>query len=346
MHKNKQDKRTLSLLSNLKFYCSFLTVAKSIFCHCLQKKMDNVIMAKLDSIIDRAEELINKLSENKMCLYDYNRTNEYLCQSHNIRGSEKKNDVDALKNHMSITEIPPLHTHMELEGRLGKWNAKEKYFSPGVSNLFMEQALNMLNSFDSWSKVTPWSEMQDFYYMNDSGQKMRTTIFYDDDSKEIRKCHIIKTVIHRETIVVDNHINTISSTDYPDIRLSLSVEQEIDESLVPVIVEPYHVRIKQRKSFFYTPLGFSEPIWVFDMTLTWAGDSKSSAESNQYTNTPIYEIECECLSPIAYRLHKHEKKSFVAHSLIMKLLDFFHPSTDPPSVPNANTLFESLKIAH
>jgi hypothetical protein len=81
------------------------------------------------------------------------------------------------------------------------------------------------------------------------------------------------------------------------------------------------------------------------MTLTWSGESKSDAERSQRSQSPVYEVECECLSPMAYRVHKHEKKGYVARSLIMKLLDFYNPLTDPPSTPNADTLFATLRLA-
>jgi len=274
--------------------------------------MEERTLHKLESIIERAEALMDNLIDGKMIVYG------------------PDDDSQSSENSSS---------HLELEARLGHWNVEDRRFCPGVDRFFIERALNMLNSFDAWSRVTPWAEMQDFYYTDKSGQNMRTTVFYDDQSKQIRQHHIIKKVMNRETVIVKGSEN-------PDIRISLAVEQEVDESLVPEVVQPNYVRIKQRKSFFYTPLGFSEPIWVFDMTLSWSGNTKSDAERKQYSTSPVYEIECECLSPIAYRLHKQEKRGFVARSLLLKLLDFYYPITEPPSTPNAESLFSSITIAH
>ncbi len=286
--------------------------------------MEEKTLLKLESMIERAEALLDNLLDGRIIVYGANGSS---CISNNDNASSE--------NSMHTSTV----SNLELEARLGHWNIEERCFHPGVDRFFMERALNMLNSFDAWSRVTPWSEMQDFHYKNQLGQNMRTTVFYDDKKKQIRKHHIIKKVIDRENVLV-------KGSDNPDIRMSLSVEHEIDESFVPEIVQPNYVRLKQRKSFFYTPLGFSEPIWVFDMTLSSSGNTKSDAERKQYSEPPIYEIECECLSPMAYRLHKQERRTFVARSLLLKLLDFYYPPTDPPSTPNAETLFATLTIAH
>jgi hypothetical protein len=282
--------------------------------------MEEKTLQKLETIIERAEALMDNLIDGRIIVYG--------------------NDHEILSDKEIFTDVNSQSTvsNLELEARLGHWNVDEKCFQPGVTRFFMERALNMLNSFDSWSRVTNWSEMQDFYYENKSGQKMRTTIYYDDQNKQIRKHHIIKKVIDQENIIVKGSEN-------PDIRISLAVEHEIDEEFVPEVVEPNFVRIKQRKSFFYTSLGFSDANWIFDMTLSWSGKTKSIAEQKQQNECPIYEIECECLAPLAYRLHKQEKRSFVARSLLLKLLDFYYPPTFPQSSPNAETLFETLTIA-
>jgi len=286
--------------------------------------MDEKTLQKLESMIERAEALLDNLLDGRMIVYGPN-------GSSNIQHSNGSDNASP--------EITSTRSNLELEARLGHWNTEERCFHPGVDRFFMERALNMLNSFEAWSRVTPWSEMQDFHYTDQSGQTIRTTVFYNDKNKEIQTHHIIKKIIDRENVLV-------KGSDNPDIRISLSVEYEIDEAFVPEVVQPEYVRLKQRKSFFYTPLGFSEPIWVFDMTLSWSGDSKSDAERKQYSEPPIYEIECECLSPMAYRLHKQEKRTFVARSLLLKLLDFYYAPTDPPSTPNAETLFSTLTITH
>ncbi len=268
------------------------------------------ILNKLISIVEKAEAMMESLENGKMMS----------------------------KSFQEGTEENLLTSHIELEARLGFWNTDKKCFQAGVDRHFMERALGMLTSFDAWSRVTPWSEIQDFYYKDLSGQDLRTTVLYHDQEKKVCKIHLIKKTFDRHTVLVEG-------TDHPDIRISLSLEQEVDSELIPQIVQTEHVRIKQRKSFYYTPCGFSEPMWVFDMTLSWSGSCKAEAEKKQYSEAPIYEIECECLSPSAYRFYKQERRLFVVRSLLLKLLDFYYPPTDPPSTPNAETLLETISLA-
>lgn len=233
--------------------------------------------------------------------------------------------------------------HLELEGRLGRWDEGTRRFEPGVSRYFMNRALTMLTSFDGWSQVTPWVETQDFYYKCQDGRRVRTTVGFDETSDSLKRTHVVKTTVRKDTFLTSRSCE--GDDDMPDLRLSLAVEQPVSEQSLPVMVQPQYVRIKQRKSFYYTPAGFTEAMWVFDLTLSWHGDTKSEAENNQRSSVPKYEIECECLSPLAYRLHKQESKSFVAKSLILKLLDFYNQPTVPPTTPNAQTLFDQLRLA-
>ena len=272
--------------------------------------MDQRTLNKLISIVEKAEAMMESLENGKIMSENY-------CEG--VESSEMA------------------ASHIELEARLGFWKTDEKRFETGVDRIFMERALGMLTSFDAWSRVTPWSEMQDIYYKAINGENLRTTILYHDQDKQVCKLHLTKKVFDRHTVLVEG-------SDNPDIRISLSLEQEVNADMIPQIIQPDYVRIKQRKSFYYTPLGFPEPMWVFDMTLSWSGQTKAEAEKKQYSELPVYEIECECLSPSAYRFHKQERRLFVVRSLLLKLLDFYYPPTDPPSTPNAETLLETVKL--
>lgn len=265
--------------------------------------MDARTLTKLSSLVERAEAMIESVSSS--CVFASDCTQQL--------------------------------SHVELEARLGYWNKNEKRFETGVDRLFMERSLNMLTSFDGWSRITPWSETQDLFYEDKNGKQIRTTVLYDDQNHVVLTRHLTKKVFESQTLLVEGCEN-------PDLRISLAVEEEIHSNFIPEIVQPHHVRIKQRKSFYYTPLGFSEPIWVFDMTLSWSGNSKSETEKKQYSEAPVYEIECECLSPFAYRLQKQERRVFVANSILLKLLDLYYPVTDPPSVPNAKTLLTTIAL--
>lgn len=290
--------------------------------------MSSNFLHKLEMIIEHAEELCQKISS----------------QPNKAQWSVNKHSTSERgKPH----ETSMVNSHVELEARLGIWNENERRFVPGVSRVFMERALAMFNSYDGWTNVTQWIETQDFFYVIDSvNAKVRTTVCYESGS--IVKKHMVKTKMQQETLKIntrhDEHIRTFKSeNECPDIRISLSLEQEIDDDKIPEMVHPTFVRIKQRKTYLYAPHGFAKPVWRFDMTMSWCGDTKSDAEKTQRNEAPIYEIECECLAPTAYRLHKHEQEKYVAKSLLLKLLDLYNPMTEPPTMPDADMLFDLLE---
>jgi hypothetical protein len=108
-------------------------------------------------------------------------------------------------------------------------------------------------------------------------------------------------------------------------------------------VTPTHVRIRQRKSFYYSNQG-NESVWVFDISLTWSGNTKEEAELSQRNDLPTYEIECECLSPTGYRVQNGQTGEYVMRSLLLKMLDFYSPTTRPPSYPTVQTLLTKLRV--
>jgi hypothetical protein len=61
-----------------------------------------------------------------------------------------------------------------------------------------------------------------------------------------------------------------------DVRVALSEETQVGEDDVPACCKdkhPMRVRIKQRRSFHYTPKGATLPVWRFDFTLVWSAVS-------------------------------------------------------------------------
>lgn len=109
-----------------------------------------------------------------------------------------------------------------------------------------------------------------------------------------------------------------------DLRVVLNYEEKIHRKDLPNIINPSFVRIKSRKTFFYTSENFpsSSPIWRIDLTQSWSGKSKSEAEIAQKTQEPVYEIELECLNPKALMISPKHDHFYVACSLLLKMRDF------------------------
>jgi hypothetical protein len=223
---------------------------------------------------------------------------------------------------------------IELETRLGKITSSG--FDPGVRKPVYERILMLMQSTRGWARVTPWKEMVDYYYDDMNDEPVRTTVMFDEMQRKICQRHIRKTKIAS--------IDLQEKSTQIDVRVALAIEQEIDASLIPEIVNPYLVRIKQRRSIYYTPNGMTDPVWVYDLTLTWQGETKEEAEYNQKECEPICEVEVECLSPGAYRQHNQEDYKFVAKSLLLKILDFFPPSNPELKCADAARLLQNLEL--
>jgi hypothetical protein len=62
--------------------------------------------------------------------------------------------------------------------------------------------------------------------------------------------------------------------------------------------------------------------------------------------TPVFEVECECLSTEAYREFKNETMDGLILALLMKLLDFYIIATNDLTVTNMDKLIHSLTLIH
>jgi len=122
----------------------------------------------------------------------------------------------------------------------------------------------------------------------------------------------------RSSSLLPSHANT-QRTQRQDVRISLSSEQRIGNEQVPHMVKPERVAIRQRKRFI-----FGRGRWALDMTLVWAGRTKSHAEQAQRTVEPEYHVEFECTAPADYLLEHDDL--YCASSLLLKIADYIEPN--------------------
>jgi hypothetical protein len=112
-----------------------------------------------------------------------------------------------------------------------------------------------------------------------------------------------------------------------DVRVALSEERVLDEDSLPPLGPgrpPLRVRIKQRRSFYYTPSNAERPVWRFDFTLVWAGRTFAQAQQRQMYEEPGFELECEFLDPPSCLAQQSDDWA-VAEGLLLKLSDFLEP---------------------
>jgi mRNA capping enzyme, beta chain len=227
----------------------------------------------------------------------------------------------------------------EMEARLG--SLSDNGYVSDVGQEAFTTLLGMLESYPRWHHVSGWVESQDVFYAINlpTGQdgksaqaEVRTTVGLDAEKKIVLN-HCIK----RKLRVLDLRVVTLGSCNESSYlpalqetlvgplnpRISFSVEQSVPGELLPIAVVPTRVRIKQRKRFFITSLGVERPAFSVDMTIVYSGKSKSEAEQLQMAaKDAIYEVEVECLEPLAYLQSCNQQEQMLALSLLLKLHDF------------------------
>jgi len=239
-------------------------------------------------------------------------------------------------------------TTVEVEGRLGIFT--DKGFNSNVGKQNFCTILAMLETYPQWHHVTNWVETQDVFYVieipsNVSGLdkptrcQVRTSVGVDA-SKTMTICHTMK----RKLKSVSMHVvplggcgsNSLSGTGDPlatplDARVTVSVEHALPPEMLPVAVVSDLVRIKQRKRFTLSSLGVDNPAFAIDLTIVYSGKTKSEAERRQAAEQDAhYEVEVECLDPVAYLQTCNQEEPVLALSILLKLHDFaaaLNPST-------------------
>ena len=135
--------------------------------------------------------------------------------------------------------------------------------------------------------------------------------------------HIFQRVRVRQNNESRTAVN--STEDEPAGNTSAATgegDAAFDDALV--VADLLLVRIKQRRSFHYTPKGAQIPAWRFDFTLVWSGKTLQAALHRQRILEPEFEIECECIDPVQY-FQAHQSDKEVAAGLLLKIRDFLEP---------------------
>lgn len=220
----------------------------------------------------------------------------------------------------------------ELEIRLGRIcvnNYKSK-FRAGVEEAFINTALAEMERYD-WYLVEDWRESHDFYYeieaksdqLTDHNILVRTSVEFDQKSNNMRKTHICKHVYKKQDFRFTTTRRLQPTDPTYDLRASISFEENISPKDIPSIAHPHHIRIKSRKSFYYKPSNCEKPVFRYDITRSWTGNSFSEAEQRQRKKETIYEFEIECLNLDEYMASSPSHDAYyVALSLVLKMADF------------------------
>ena len=221
---------------------------------------------------------------------------------------------------------------VELEARLGK--LENGVFMVDVGKEAFASICAMLSSYRGWLKVEPWTETHDAFYdvMTKDSERIsvRTSVCHSSTGCEVK--HISKVKLKK----VDLGAHSVPSGSCSlspgrdlnsngillDMRISLNYETPISDSTVPDSADTTHFRIKQRQRHWLQSGEDPEPMFVFDLTRTWAGITRTDAEEAQRVYEPCHEVEVECVDPQKYLAGSENESAALALSLIVKLHDF------------------------
>ena len=220
----------------------------------------------------------------------------------------------------AIKDREVCNAESELEIRLGR--IEDGRFQNGVSHIFLNQAIMMLQTYSGWDSVSEWVQCVDYFYDDASGNTIRTRVYADKDPM-----HIQKTVERTADFkMLDDAGSPLKRQFAPGaFRIQLAVETNTEPT--ELFCVPKLVRIKQRKSFTYGRQ------WRFDMSKVWSGKTFNEADRLLHCGVPT---SCECeIEYIGHGLGFQNSYGhspvFLAVSLLLKVLDFF-PSHSYPSL--------------
>jgi hypothetical protein len=167
---------------------------------------------------------------------------------------------------------------LELELRMGRRSGHG--FSAKVTKHEMDTVLRTIAETKSAKDTHEFNESHD-YFFNQAGETVRSTVTFDVTDFTMNTTHIIKKQIAR--------------VDAQRFRVACALETPVLAQSLPFATSVHHMRIKQRRSISVGPTELTRPLWRYDFTMVWDGDSKQSAELNQRANHPVYEVEVEVL---------------------------------------------------
>lgn len=245
--------------------------------------------------------------------------------------SEVKAETQSMKDNLKsiepyLVDLIKISSHLhldkneslELEARLGRFDAVAGCFRPGVSKEFMDKCLDVFSSWNGWKDVTPWEHTVDTFY-EWSKQDYRTTTNFTVEPPQIE--HVVKKKLAFIDLVTQADVTQAFNRgkELYDVRVCLSKERQVGPPAVH-IVNPSHVRMKIRKSFRYQPRNTSRPFWRFDFTISWSGKHIIEADQKQAeADGTKCEIEVECTNPHLYLQAASCTASYLIASLILKV---------------------------
>ena len=217
----------------------------------------------------------------------------------------------------SVLGSPP--STVELEVRLGRF--QEGRFVPGVTRRVFEQLEREMEESQLDADENSM-EIVDYFYPHGrggsgAGDQVRTRVSYDVEKMQMNKHHIVKR--GGESLVLSSSslgdMTTQEQGDQSNMVCRIAVADEVTLPTPPATVVTTHVRIKQRRCFRDVRQG--GVVWIYELSKTWAGTSRSAVEHLQQHTVPTYEVEVELVDSNHTYLDQHDD-AYIADSLLCK----------------------------
>lgn len=209
----------------------------------------------------------------------------------------------------------------ELEVRVGTW--RDDGFVPGVSKVVFDQMEMDMSADPALTTTGTWTEVIDYKYVHE-GQTVRTRVVADTDEVQMKIEHACKKTLQSFTVANDDG-------DY--CRIQLSRETRVEN--VPERCTPVFVRIQQRKTFYAKS-------WRYDLSRTYAGCSRTIAETRRASGDARYEVECEML-PNAFR---HVPSDLAVTSVCARLAGLMGYETMPTLTLKTHPPRHTQRVQH
>ncbi len=218
-----------------------------------------------------------------------------------------------------------------LQARLGHvaFDEREgvKRFTPGVERHVLAEMLCRLEETPDtiWSQKLPWIEIVDRLYLLPSGLQVRTSTEVTPDEEA---CHITTHVVETDISHSEFRWRNADPKHMPcvnDVSVCIKNEETVlEDELQARVDETNLVRLRQFKTFRYTPAGEDQVCWSINLSLVWErGTYLEALAALRDDETPTYEVELECHHPYDYVRRLGNDYERLALSMALKISDFF-----------------------
>ena len=223
-----------------------------------------------------------------------------------------ENAVDAMK-----TKCEKNVSH-EIEGRMGT-RGENGNFIAGVDPEWFEALVRRLECCNAWSSQKNWIESEDTSF-NLGKTKVRQSRICNPRTCAVDLITLNKKAINSACIAMEMNNDHTINIGADTIRVAYSSEK-ITNATLPAIVEPQHVRIKQRRFFTQESTSIKGAKWNYELTRTWSGKTREEAEHNQNTVQPVCEVEIEWQPPDSAfkQLESPKLAKHLTQSLLQKM---------------------------